>query len=534
MADNWKSERNKIIGLGENSFKKSYYPELQKKIDELEASRINLDTIINSTSDGIIIHDFIGQILFINKPAETLLELKNENLESITIKDISSAKNKLEDLPHIWEKVKKEHSVTVEWVVLQKNSQKEITVQVSINNTIWDGQEVCVAVLRDFTLRKEYEEKLLIAKEKAEESDKLKTAFLQNMSHEIRTPMNAIMGFADLLNDPSIDPGTISSYTSIIINSSNQLLSIVNNILTMASVETRQERLLTQNVNINTLINELIEVFKEQALARNVMLKTQRPLANNCSEILTDQTKLSQIISNLLNNALKFTHEGLIEVGYSVKDNFLEFYVKDSGIGISTEMHEKIFERFRQADPSIQLNYGGTGLGLSISKGFIELMGGKIWVESEPGKGATFYFTIPYQPLLDDSKCSTDMQTPAEHFSTILVAEDEDFNFQYIETLLKKFNTTEIIHAKDGQEAVDLCKNHPEIKLVLMDIRMPVMDGYTAAQIIKANRPGIVIIAQSAYATQDDIKLYTSPVFDDYITKPLRKEELNQKLNKYV
>ncbi|MGD9994787.1 MAG: ATP-binding protein [Salinivirgaceae bacterium] len=236
---------------------------------------------------------------------------------------------------------------------------------------------------------------------KAEENDRLKTAFLQNMNHEIRTPLNAIAGFTQLLSRGDITDEERTSFGSIIENSSAQLVSIINDVLSIASLETKQETLAIEKVNINEVLTDLHAIFKPHADAKNVALGLHTQLSKEQSEIYTDKTKVTQILTNFLSNALKFTHEGHISFGYQLKDAdkkpVLEFFIEDTGIGIDSENIEKIFERFRQADLSISYKYGGTGLGLSISKGLVDLLGGTIRVSSEPGKGSTFYFTLPYQ-----------------------------------------------------------------------------------------------------------------------------------------
>lgn len=397
MESNWDEYRNKIIGLGENSFKKSYYPDLQSKIEELEATKSNLETIFNSTSDAIIIHDIEGNIINMNTQALSLYNLKRYEISNYTIFDISSDKNDKSKLSNIWQRVSKHGNLTFEWVALQKETGKEVDVQVSINKTIYNQKEVMVSVIRDFTDRKDYEHKLIKALEKAEESDKLKTAFLQNISHEIRTPLNAISGFTDLLSDPNLSPQTQSEYIKIIQNSSSRLTSIISDIITISALETNQEELRYSNVCINSIIGELNAVFEQQASQKGLILYSKRVLNEEQANVLTDRTKVTQILSNLISNSIKFTNEGFVEFGCVLKGNSLEFFVKDSGIGIEPEFHEKIFERFRQADRSINRLYGGTGLGLAISKAFLDLLGGKIWLNSEPNKGSVFYFTIPYK-----------------------------------------------------------------------------------------------------------------------------------------
>ncbi len=402
-------------------------------------------------------------------------------------------------------------------------------------------------IINDITEQKRIEKELIAAKEKAEESDKLKTAFLQNLSHEIRTPMNAIIGFSDFLNNSDLSPEKRKSFTSIIINSSQQLLSIVSDILTISSLETKQEKLNIQSVCVNSIIVDLLAIFKNQASNQNILLYAKQPLNDKQSEVFSDKTKITQILTNLLTNALKFTHKGFVEFGYTFVETLhatsqqilhamsqheLQFYVKDTGIGISQEQVENIFERFRQADLSITKKYGGTGLGLSISKGFVELLGGKIWVESELNKGATFYFTIPYFPTQLEKNQEN---KPVINYSsiTVLVAEDETNNFLLLNEFLSKMKF-EVIHAKNGLEAVEICNSNNKIGLVIMDIKMPVMNGYDAAVLIKQLHQNLPIIAQTAYAVEQEKENYNKLAFDDFVTKPINIEELKEKIIKML
>jgi PAS domain S-box-containing protein len=399
----------------------------------------------------------------------------------------------------------------------------------------------------DVTAIKETEEELIKSKEMAEENDTLKTAFLQNMSHEIRTPLNAIIGFSNLLNNSDISDEKRNNFTSIIINSGNQLLSIVTDILTISSLETKQEKVNIQKVPINNIIVDLLAIFRSQASNNKIALFSKQELSDIQSEVYTDKTKINQILSNLIANALKFTQQGFVEFGYELipgetdfetpegkmhTSSFMKFYVKDSGIGISPDHQEKIFERFRQADMSINKKFGGTGLGLSISKGFVEMLGGKIWVESVPEKGSTFYFTIPYLPV--NNRNSDEFQmNKVDQSITILIAEDEEYNYLYLQELLKEYGV-KTIHTKDGKETVEICKSNPDIGLILMDIKMPILDGYQAAKIIKKFRPDLPIIAQSAYALVHEKEKYSGNAFNDYITKPIERKVLMDSLGKFI
>ena len=256
-----------------------------------------------------------------------------------------------------------------------------------------------IGVAIDITELKKNAEELIAAKEKAEENDRLKTAFLHNISHEVRTPMNSIVGFSDLLADPDTLPEERKHFTEIIIQNSNQLLSIINDIVNIATIEAGQERAIINPVNINSICNLVYEQFFHKAKNQNIVLIFNNYLPNVESDVMTDGTKLTQILTNLINNALKFTQEGYIELGYSVEGNYLKFFVKDTGIGIPQEKYEEIFKRFSQLNLAKNYQYGGSGLGLSISKAYVELLGGKIWIHSSLGKGSTFYFTIPYTKI---------------------------------------------------------------------------------------------------------------------------------------
>ncbi|HUW05612.1 MAG TPA: transporter substrate-binding domain-containing protein [Williamwhitmania sp.] len=379
-----------------------------------------------------------------------------------------------------------------------------------------------------------------LALEKAKEANQLKTEFLHNMSHEVRTPMNGIIGFSNILNSPDTTPEERSYFSKIIQNSSQQLLRIIDDILEISTLEKKQIALIEEPFFLNDLLMELFSVFSLKSEERNIPLHLKNGLPDNQSHIISDTAKLNKIISNLLENALKFTNEGFIEMGYYVERDNLVIYVKDTGIGISPENKEIIFERFSQVEKAMSRKYGGLGLGLSISKENAQLLGGDITVESEKGKGATFYVMIPYKPAKIDSKYLSinpqmDKTTASGNF-TILVAEDEPTNFLYIETIFKKQKSIplDVIRAKNGQEAIDICMRNTNIDLVLMDIKMPIMDGYEATEKIKTFCPKLPIIAQTAYSTKADNELAQKYRCDDFISKPMDSKKLMKLINKYL
>jgi PAS domain S-box-containing protein len=362
------------------------------------------------------------------------------------------------------------------------------------------------------------------AKEKAEESDRLKTAFLHNISHEIRTPLNSIMGFSDFLKDQNLPPDKLKLYSELIIQSSHQLLSIITDIVHIATIEAGQESINEGIVNINKLCELIYQQYRFKIDKKNIRFNMYVELSDIEAIILSDETKITEILSNLIGNSAKFTLHGEINFGYRVDDEFLEFIVEDTGIGIPKEMHEIIFSRFRQVETEAHLQYGGSGLGLSISKAYVELLGGKIWLESEPGKGSKFYFTIPYK------KSVAQTQPDVEVFCndrpiTILVAEDEDSNFLLIKEILRHLKT-KIYRAANGIEAIEISKSNPDIDLILMDLKMPKMDGLEATEQIKEILPDVPIIAQSAYHTDADKQKALAYGCSDYISKPLNKEQV--------
>jgi PAS domain S-box-containing protein len=376
--------------------------QLEKEVVQKEAkqaiqqSQIKYQTLVGSSPVGVFLTDAEGSTLYVN-PQWCIISgmSESEALGWGWLKAVHPNDKKLTEKGWALATEYNESSLsnyrflhpdgTIRWVLGQAIPEMDAD-----NNLMG-----YVGTITDITDIKNYEKELHISKEKAEESDRLKTAFLQNISHEIRTPMNAISGFSELLRNADLSEEKRESYISIIQRSGNQLLSIVSDILTISSLETNQESLTLTKVNINALMADLQIEFKEQADKKNLMLLTKLPLNDNQAETEADLTKLTQILTNLLTNALKFTHSGVIEFGYRFNAKEFEFFVRDTGIGIRAEALENIFGRFCQADKTIQGNYGGTGLGLSISRGFVELMGGKIWVNSTYGKGTTFYFTLP-------------------------------------------------------------------------------------------------------------------------------------------
>ena len=391
---------------------------------------------------------------------------------------------------------------------------------------------------QELSIQNEEKEKraveLTIAKEKAEESDNLKTAFLQNMSHEIRTPLNGIIGFSKFLNAEYLNKDDIKEITSIIIISGKRLLEIVNNVLDIAKIRTGQVNIEKKSILIKSMFSDLINFFTPLTKVKKINLKSSIP-SGKYQAINSDESKIYQILTNLINNAIKFTKSGNIDFGYEIKGSDVLFFVKDTGIGIPVEQFERIFDRFTQADKSIATNYDGVGLGLAICKGLVELLGGRIWVESKINHGTTFFFTIPFtadtMPPIEEIK-NTEV-TLKPNSGKILIVEDDWVNSQYFDRLFVNSKLI-LIHAENGEEAVNLVQSTPDIDLILMDIRMPVMDGMEATKQIKKIKPELPIIAQTAFAYNEEKKNILAAGFNEYLTKPIDELKLFGLINKYL
>jgi PAS domain S-box-containing protein len=374
---------------------------------------------------------------------------------------------------------------------------------------------------------------------KAQESDRLKSAFLANMSHEIRTPMNGILGFTNLLKNPKLEGSMVQQYVEIIQKSSNRMLSTINDLMDISKIEAGQVDVLYSETNINTILIDLFSFFNKEATDKGLHLSLTNKLSPQDAEIISDEEKVNAIITNLIKNSIKYTNQGSIEFGCYKKENHVVFYVKDTGVGIPEDRHEAIFDRFVQADIEDTQVYEGSGLGLSISKAYVEMMKGRIWVESKEGIGSTFYFKLPFKrSIRDDNLQETDKTDTVGIKSTsrklkILIVEDEEISDNLITIILKEYSDN-LIHAKNGVQAIEICKQHKDIDLIFMDIRMPKLGGYQATKEIRKFNKKVKIIAQTAYALSGDREKALAIGCDDYIAKPIIADELKLIINKHL
>lgn len=367
-------------------------------------------------------------------------------------------------------------------------------------------------------------------KEKAQNANKLKSAFLANMSHEIRTPLNGILGFSSLLKNIDLSREKQGRYIEIIEESGLRLLNIINDIIDISKIESGLAEVDIRSSNVNEQMEYLYTFFKPEADAKrmNFVLKNKLPVSE--SVIDTDKEKLFAILTNLIKNAVKYSEKGTIEFGCIRKGKYLEFYVKDTGIGIPPEKHEAIFERFLQADTTENMARQGSGLGLSITKAYVGMLGGKIWFESVPGEGSVFFFTLPYKvgeidrleiinvKSLENSKTIYPMLN-------ILIVDDDEPSTILLSTVLKKYaRKIEVVNS--GLSAVEACRNDKSIDLVLMDIQLPEMDGYEATRKIREFNSEVIIIGQTAFGLTGDRDLAIKSGCNDYISKPILKDQL--------
>jgi len=410
------------------------------------------------------------------------------------------------------------------------------TIKLPLTNL--DGKIVgTFGISRDITKRKQDEEELNKALGKAEESDRLKTAFLNNISHEIRTPFNGILGFLSIIQDEDLTSNEREEYISIINQSADRLMNSINDIVEISQIQAGQMQLIITETNIKKLTGELVDHFKRDAESQGIEFIVKMDIPRNLWCIPTDGAKLKTVLSNLMSNALKFTKSGSIEFEIRKKGEYLEFSVKDTGMGISDNQKLIIFERFRQADVSRIRQFEGLGLGLSIAKSYVEMLGGKIWVESELEKGSIFHFTIPcngaQNKFIEAKDPETIKRTKSIQEELIsLIVEDEEPSAVLLDEIVYRYSK-KILRARTGVEAVEICRSNPDVNLILMDIRLPELSGLEATKLIRQFNKEVIIIAQTAYASSRDRENAIESGCDDYISKPFTKDLMMEMIKKY-
>jgi PAS domain S-box-containing protein len=505
----------------------------QKKLNLLSRS-------VEQSPVSIMITGINGDIEYVNPHFEfttgyTLDEVRNRNPRFL-----KSSYQQSDVYQNLWKTILAGKDWTGELINKKKNG--DIYWERVAISPILNAQGMVtnfVSVREDITEHKILVENLMLAKEKAEESDRLKLAFLANISHEIRTPMNGVLGFAQLLKEPGLSRKKQQCFIDIIEKSGHRMLDTVNDLVDIAKIESGQVQLQISATNLGHQLKNLYDFFLPQTNEKGLKLSFI-PSPETCDlTIKTDPNKLDSILSNLIKNAIKFTDKGKIEFGCSIKENKLKFYISDTGIGIQKNKHQTIFNRFEQADTNDIRSYHGSGLGLAIAKAYVELLGGKIWLKSSPGRGSTFFFTIEYTKaqntqhiVLPAGNAYLTEGIPQLSGKTILFAEDDLYSREMVTYLIRKTGAN-ILIAFDGAQALNCLKKN-EVDLVLLDIRLPQVNGYAVLEEIRKTLPDLPVIAQSAFAFADDIRMFREFGFTDYLTKPINPDVLYDVLARYL
>jgi len=510
---------------------KKYNDELIKAKLKAEQNETRFKALHDASFGGIAIHNK-GLILDCNLGLSKMTGYSHDELMGMNGLLLIAERSRKTTMENILAEYEKPYEV----FALRKTGE-EFPVRLEGRMIPFKGKKMRVVEFRDITEMKKAEMELIRAKEKAEESDRLKSAFLANMSHEIRTPMNGILGFTSLLQEPDLSGEEQKHYIDIIQKSGDRMLNTVNDIIEISKIETGQVSLTLSEVKINIVLEHLYDFFKHEAENKRIQLFLNNDLPADESIIKTDELKIDSILTNLIKNAIKYSNSGFITISCKKESNNLLFTIKDTGIGIPKNRLHAIFERFVQADVADTRVHEGSGLGLAITKSYVEMLGGEIRVESEEGKGSVFYFTIDYIPggnhLEIEKPKITEIETAKVKELHLLIVEDDDVSSLLMENFFANRNYI-LVRARNGKEAVEIVRNNNDIDLVLMDLRMPEMDGLEATKKIRAFNSTIPIIAQTAFALQGDKDEAIKAGCNNYISKPINKNQLLDMIKQYI
>ncbi|MBN1988726.1 MAG: response regulator [Bacteroidales bacterium] len=499
--------------------------DVRRKVEsELALNEVKYRNLVEDMRDVVIRLDISGTVIYCSPSIFHFCGLSVDQLLGKTLSSFIESSDETSLFYKFLESVVSDDNQHTTEIRFSPCYSKQIIVELSVKLIRrHDGSpESFHCVLRDVTERKKMQEELVRSKDAAESANRMKTAFLANMSHEIRTPMNSIQGFSNLLLSRDIDKERMRAYLELINKSSQNLLNVISDIIDVSVIESGHLKISPKVTNLNSLLDNLFSMHWDSAQAKGLSLSVQKGLTNELSTIEVDEYRLTQVLSNLVGNAIKFTKQGSVRFGYYLNEGTVMFSVSDTGIGIPSDFKDVVFERFRQVDEYYSRSQGGTGLGLSISKALVEAMGGEIWLESLEHQGATFYFTIPYKNVADHviAQSKPEMVIPTLHAKIVLVAEDDTANYQLIEALLGELNST-VVWAQNGAEAVAAVENGLNPDLILMDIKMPVMSGLEATSLLRTKGFSNPIVALTAFAMDEDRTKAIAMGCNGYLSKPI-------------
>ena len=513
----------------------------QRKESELELARNKkfIETVLDNLPLGVAVNNIDdGRAFYMNRRFEDIY-----GWDSKTITDVSTFFEKVypapdyraELLSRVMTDINSGDPSRMHWENLKATRSDGTESIINAVNIPLPELNMMVSTVMDVTVEKQLMAQLIEAREKAEESDRLKSSFLANISHEIRTPMNGIIGFSGLLKSDDITNEEKNQYLEIIQQSGQRMLETIRDIIDISRIETGQMEVVPGDTNINEQLMYHYDIFRMVAEKKGLSLKLTSLLPSRASCIVTDRTKIDSILSNLIKNAIKFTEKGRVEFGARLSGKSVELFVKDTGRGIPENMSGKIFERFVQIDDPVSGTLKGSGIGLSIVKAYTDMLGGKTEVKSSPGKGSTFTITFPVKgavstDISDDNSVVNDSRKEYRKGLRILIAEDDRYSYQYLKLVLKDI-ASEIVHAVTGNEVIEICRSDRNIDLILMDITMPGISGYKATEIIRTFNHDVIIIAQTAHALSEDRAKALSSGCDAYISKPVDRNKLLKLIN---
>ncbi len=500
-----------------------------------ESVRRYRELFLNNPIPTYIFDEYTLEFVEVNDAAIENYGYSREEFASMTLKDLRV----VEDIPSLIASLENLGNNVFHSTSMRHRKKDGTLFPVEITShslPVKNGRKPRLVMAIDITERVKAAEQMILAREKAEASDRIKTTFLNNISHEVRTPLNGILGFAEIMNQTGLSDEERSESMSMLFQSSDRLLNTITSYMDISLLTSGAMSVNKKDFNPGIILNNLNELYQPLCSQKKLNLFLDIPQGGENIFVNSDPEIIRKIFCHLLDNAIKFTEKGNIHFGFTNSENEIRFFINDTGIGIQKESLIQIFDKFAKEDRGPQRISEGSGLGLSIAKGLTEILGGKISVESEPDKGSSFILAFDLKHGTGASTGIITEKSIGKEFdnNTILIAEDDDTNFFYLNTILSREFSSKILHAENGREAIDFFRENPDIKLVLMDIKMPEIDGIEATRQIKNMRSEVPVIAITAYAMSGDEERVLAAGCDGYLSKPISKEKLLRKIAEFV